>query len=720
MQTKMKRMFLLLAAAALLGACSPDAEGIDDTPKQEEPGEPTKPPTSEAAKRLETLCEQLNGDLATLYTLVAADELPDCVVNVAPIAPAGETIGYGVSFKQNGAVILYLDPDAKAQESVPQFGVYEADGARYWAMNGQPLPSATGAPVPVMNEAGIVPQLKAEKGYWHISVDGGENWWPAGQAPDGTTELATMPLVSQVTEETEAWSIVLADGETALSVPKEGTLHITVDAEEPLKFQPHEIHTVHYTVTGGSSKTVVTAELENPDDTYNIKIVPTDLLSGVVTITANILTANKVLISATDGSRKATAALDITLQPGVDGTTIIVETPGTLDKLLAEFDKEAITELTVGGNLNSTDIETLKNLPNLAVLDLESANLEILPNNAFSFKTSLVSVKLPKMLKTIEYGAFACCSSLTSVTIPDSVTSIGAGAFSGCSSLTSVYITDIATWCAIKFDNTYATNPLLFAHNLYLNGELVTDLIIPDSVTSIEDTAFHSCHSLTSVTIPDSVTSIGTGAFSGCSSLTSVTIGSGVKTIGGSAFWDCSSLTSVTIPDSVTTIGDYAFSFCENLTNITIPDSVTEIGTAIFYLCRNLINVTIPKNTTEIERLTFAECNLTDFPITEDITRIGYRAFYKCPGPACLTIPASLTVIGEWAFYAYPSSNLEKVYCKAAVPPTCVKSSSSILSSVTLFANIWTSTLYVPVGTAEAYKAADGWKEFKNIIEMEF
>ena len=704
MQTKMKRMFLLLAAAVLLGACSPTKEV----------GEPTEPPTSEAAKRLETLCEQLNGDLTTLYTLIAADELPDCVVNVAPIAPAGETIGYGLAFKQNGAVTLYFDSDATAQKFVPQFGVYEADGARYWAMNGLPLPTATGAPVPVVNDEGIAPRLKAEKGYWHISVDSGKSWWPAGLAPDGTTELTTMPLVSQVTEEEEAWSIVLADGETSLSVPKEGTLHIAVDADEPLAFQPYEIHTVHYTVTGGSSKTVVTAELENPDDTYNIKIVPTDLLSGVVTITANILTANKVLISATDGSRKATAALDITLQPGVNGTTIIVETPGTLDKLLAEFDKEAITELTVGGNLNNSDIRTLRDLPNLAVLDLESANLEILPNNAFSFKTSLVSVKLPKMLKTIEYGAFASCSSLTSVTIPDSVTSIGAGAFSGCSSLTSVYITDIATWCAIKFDNTYATNPLLFAHNLYLNGELVTDLIIPDSVTLIEDTAFHSCHSLTSVTIPDSVTSIGAGAFSGCSSLTSVTIGSGVTTIGGSAFWDCSSLTSVTIPDSVTTIGDYAFSFCENLTNITIPDSVTEIGTAIFYLCRNLINVTIPKNTTEIERLTFAECNLTDFPITEDITRIGYRAFYKCPGPACLTIPASLTVIGREAFMN--CKNLREVYCKAIVPPSCEEPDSS-KASVICSSSV---KLYVPVGTAEAYKAADGWKEFKNIVEMEF
>ena len=465
----MKRVFLLLAAAALLGACSPDAEGIDDTPEQEEPGEPGKepsePPTSEAAKRLETLCEQLNGDLATLYTLVAADELPDCVVNVAPIAPAGETIGYGVSFKQNGAVTLYFDPDATAQKYIPQFGVYEADGTRYWAMNGQPLLSATGAPVPVVNDEGIVPQLKAEKGYWHISVDGGKSWWPAGLAPDGTTELAAMPLVSQVTEETEAWSFVLTDGETALSVPKEGSLHIAVDAEEPLKFQPHEIRTVHYTVTGGSSKTVVTAELEEPDGSYTLQVTPTDAASGSVAITAQVLYDKNILIIATDGTRTATTTVAVTFRPGVDGTTITVETPGTLAKLLAEFDKNAITELTVGGNLNNSDIQTLSYLPNLAVLDLESVNLKTLPNLAFDNKSSLTTVKLPMVLKTIGRQAFGNCRNLTNVTIPSSVTSIGSNAFLGCSSLTGVYITDIAKWCAINFEYEWS-NPLIYAHNL--------------------------------------------------------------------------------------------------------------------------------------------------------------------------------------------------------------------------------------------------------------
>ena len=399
-----------------------------------------------------------------------------------------------------------------------------------------------------------------------------------------------MPLVSQVTEEAEAWSIMLTDGETALSVPKEGTLHIAVDAEEPLKFQPHEIHTVHYTVTGGSNKTVVTAELENPDDTYNIKIVPTDLLSGVVTITANILAVNKVLISATDGSRKATAALDVTLQPGVNGTTIIVETPGTLAELLAEFDKEAITELTVGGNLNSTDIKTLKNLPNLAILDMEYVNLEELPADAFNPQVSLTSIKLPKTLKTIEERAFDGCSSLISISIPDSVTSIKDNAFYGCSSLTDVYITDIAKWCAIKFGNT-GSNPLRYAHNLYLNGELVTELVIPNSVTTINDYAFWGCNSLTIVTIPDSVTTIGNSAFYGCHSLTSITIPDSVTTIGNSAFLGCSSLTNITIGNGVTSIENGAFFGCSSLTSVTIPDGVTSIGAKAFSSCYSLTSI---------------------------------------------------------------------------------------------------------------------------------
>ena len=230
-------------------------------------------------------------------------------------------------------------------------------------------------------------------------------------------------------------------------------------------------------------------------------------------------------------------------------------------------------------------------------------------NSAFSRCSGLTNITIPNSVTSIYGSAFEDCSGLASVMIGNSVTSISGSAFEGCSGLKSVYITDLEKWCKISFGSKYS-NPLYYAHRLYINNKLIANLVIPNSVTTIGDYTFENCSGLTSVTIPNRVTSIGEGAFSCCGELTSVTLPNNLTTIDKYAFWGCSGLTSITIPDSVTSIGRSAFEYCSSLTSIMIPDNVTTIGVYAFEYCSSLTNVTIGKSVTFIGGDAFSDCKM--------------------------------------------------------------------------------------------------------------
>ena len=217
----------------------------------------------------------------------------------------------------------------------------------------------------------------------------------------------------------------------------------------------------------------------------------------------------------------------------------------------------------------------VNNMPAVVNIPSEHNGIAVtaIGEEAFEWCESITSITIPDSVTYIGDWAFSWCSKLENVHIGTGIKNIGCAAFFCCSSISAVHIKDLTAWCNISFEEGVGSNPLEANYdtiscgsNLYLNGNLVSDLVIPDEITEINNDTFIYCSSLTSVTIPHSVTSIGDYAFEGCSSLTSIVIPDSVTTIGDRAFYGCSSLISVVIPDSVTSIGRYAFEGCSNLT----------------------------------------------------------------------------------------------------------------------------------------------------------
>lgn len=312
--------------------------------------------------------------------------------------------------------------------------------------------------------------------------------------------------------------------------------------------------------------------------------------------------------------------------------------------------------------LNGAEVKDLvipdgvKTINNLAFKNCQGLRTVTIPKSvtninhkAFYNCGNLNTVNIEGNGTDIASYAFAECDNLNTLNITGCITSLGEYAFNDCYKLNKVDITDLAAWCKMTV-NAYS-NPLDYAGQLWVNGTKITDLVIPNGVTTINGGVFSQFKGLKSVSIPSSVTSIGNGSFQYCSNLESVSIPNSVTSIGKQAFINCSALKSVNMPNSVTSIGDEAFSGCSGLTSLAMPNSITSIGTYAFRNCTSLTDVELSNGLTAIPNYAFTGCKaLTSVVIPEGVTSIGDYAFQNCSAMTSVDIPSTVNWMGKYDF----------------------------------------------------------------------
>jgi hypothetical protein len=294
----------------------------------------------------------------------------------------------------------------------------------------------------------------------------------------------------------------------------------------------------------------------------------------------------------------------------------------------AFFDCISLISINIPDNVTSIGASTFSRCNSLKIINIPD-NVMSIGDSAFSECSSLTSINIPDNVMSIGDNAFSDCSSLNSINLPDSVTSIGDSAFSGCISLKSINIPDDVTSIGAGAFSNCKKLTKITVNSSNEHYKSVGGILYNKSKTSL--LCFPAGKKQKSFAIPPDVTSIDDSAFSNCSSLTSISISNNVTNIGNYAFYRCISLTSINIPDSVTVIGENAFSDCSSLTNISISKNITNLGEGVFNSCKKLTNIEIPDGVTSIGNLAFYRCSsLKSINIPDSVTSIGFSAFYKC------------------------------------------------------------------------------------------
>lgn len=370
--------------------------------------------------------------------------------------------------------------------------------------------------------------------------------------------------------------------------------------------------------------------------------------------------------------------------------------PGTLAEALGDR-ANTIDSLVVEGPINDADFYTMWSATfygKLSAINLEKAKAEDnrVPARAFyrpyeegNNVMKLRNIILGEGIEEIGASAFAFSTRLKEMTLPSTLRRLCDGCFSDC-------------------------------YELY-----GSPLVLPEGLEEIGNSCFSTCASLSEVVLPSTIKSIGSAAFSN-TRLAKINFPEGLEEIGDGAFYS-SGLSEVILPESCLTLkGSDQFAYNSNLKCLQLPDGLTAVPANIASGCLRLTKVNIPSKAVTVGKEAFYGCPLSGaLTLPEGLTEIGANAFYGCSGLREVTFPSTLKTLGAESCAGW--SGLKKMYCRAAIPAECVMTGitgpfgdpdTSVNGGI--LPNI---PIYIPVGSIDRYRKADGWNIFFNYIESE-
>lgn len=646
---------------------------------------------------LEEWQKSVNTDIRSLQSLVAALENKDYVTAVTPLE---DGTGYVISFLKSGNITIKHGERGEQGEkgedgTTPVISVkQDTDGKYYWTVNGEWLLD-NGNKMPVTGEKGdkgdkgdkgadaIAPQVRinTDTNEWEISTDGGTTWASTGVKATGNKGNTGAQgekgdsMFSSIDNSNEAYvELTLADGVTKIKLPKYAAFSIAFESDEVFYASPSD----------NELKLVLPVTLKESD--YRSIVATVTTTNGADVQTRS--TGNQWNITVTKPTFGADGALvEGSAKVAIKGTenTRLADTYLLRVALVAANGTEVTASRLVryfdGAIVESQSDITDNTVKRLAWKgDMAETDFEYIRNNMSS--TLEVLDLSATTLTELPTRALAFYSSmglsdnktLKEVILPDGLTTIGNSAFAMCKALYKLNIPSTVTTLG----------------RWILEGAGLTSFVIPDGATLSESTFYGS--SIVEIRIPTTMTEIPAYCFTECKNLERIFLHDDISNIGKEAFFNCYALKSFTAPRSLTVLSDALFYNCESLSRVTLHDGITEFGTECFTFCTSLRELITnkddendsylawPKALQTMGETVFANSGLEHVSIARTkLTEIPAHAFESCGNLSAVSLPLQVEKIGNQAFKSTAIPDLE-------LPATTKELGSSVFSGCK---NLW-------------------------------